>query len=182
MRNLLRIAFVALVLWSLLPACTTVQHAEVPPVLVEDTEQVVSIEFVSKSYAVGVRVRFSMFSYEYTHVVQEIVLDSGEVLVECFRMDFNGELDLHSWKARPHAREMTVYAAVCVGVDEWGGFGHLPGNGDGLYTTVGENFNALYQSGHETRGFIEKRAKNQYYWTIRDDGDEIHVFIDGKVY
>lgn len=111
----------------------------------------------------------------FTHVVQEIELDTGHILVECFRCDGRPIYDYHSWHSRPHSRRMKVYAADVTGADERHGFAHLPENMDGLKTTVGTGFNADYQSTHETRGKIVKRSPKAFLWTIKDDGVTVDV-------
>jgi hypothetical protein len=64
-------------------------------------------------------------------------------------------------------------------VDERGGFGHLPDNGDGLETSIGPHFNVEYQKWYETRGYIRDRAENEYHWEIEDNGSAITVTING---
>lgn len=115
----------------------------------------------------------------WTHIVQEIELDSGSILVECFRCDGRPVYDFHSWHGRPHFRRMKVYAADVEGADERHGFAHLPENMDGLKTTVGTGFNADYQAEHETRGKIVRRSPNAFLWTISDDGKQVHVGLPG---
>lgn len=111
----------------------------------------------------------------YTHVVQEIQLDSGSILIECFRCDGEPLYDFHSWWHRPHSRTMKVYAADVVGADERRGFAHLPENMDGLKTDVGPGFNSDYQADHETRGKIVKRSPKAFVWSINDDGKTVKV-------
>jgi hypothetical protein len=179
MRNILRLIVASILLACVNAGCAHTVHR--PDAVIDDTECRVGIEFVGKAYTIGVCIRFVLYGTEYTHIVQEITLDSGEVLVECFRDD--GFLwDTHSWIDRPHSRSMIVYAANCIGVDEWSGFGHLPDNGQGLYTTVGSNFNKDYQERYETRGYIRNRATNEYEWSIADDGTHITVIINGETY
>lgn len=148
------------------------------PVEYGEEDAVVTLKLVGAVYSVGTYVRFSTRSTAYTHFVQEITLDSGEVLIECFRDD-GDILDRHTWADRPHSRAMIVYCANCVGVDEWGGFGHLPSNGAGRYTTVGHNFNEDYWQDHEATGYIRDRAKSQIEWAIVDDGATVRVYLNG---
>jgi hypothetical protein len=122
----------------------------------------------------GVSVSFRLFNHDYSHVIQEITLDTGEQLVECFRWD-GYIIDTHSWGSRPHWRTMTVYAGNVEGCDEYNGWGHLPDNGAGFTTTVGTGFNAAYQATHETRGKIIDRSPNSFTWRIDDDGKTITV-------
>lgn len=180
MWNLLRLLIASAVLLCLAPSCRTVDSID-QPVVVDDRGNRVGIVFIGKSYDLGVVLRFALYGAEYSHIVQEITLDDGSVLVECFRDD-GDTIDRHSWVDRPHYRSMVVYAANCVGVDERYGFGHLPDNGNGLSTTVGSNFNESYQKAHKTQGYIRNRASNEYYWSITDDGTTITVTIDGVDY
>jgi hypothetical protein len=157
MRNILRLIVASILLACVNAGCAHTVHR--PDAVIDDTECRVGIEFVGKAYTIGVCIRFVLYGTEYTHIVQEITLDSGEVLVECFRDD--GFLwDTHSWS----------------------GFGHLPDNGQGLSTTVGPNFNKDYQEQYETRGYIKNRATNEYEWSIADDGTHITVIINGGTY
>lgn len=114
-------------------------------------------------------------SPDFTHVVQEITLDSGDVLVECFRCDGKPIYDFHSWGIRPHWRTMRVYAANVTGTDERNGFAHLPDNGAGLKTSIGPGFNADYQATHETRGKITARSPASFVWTITDEDGMVTV-------
>ena len=178
MRNFVRLTAVFLLLLAL-PACVTAPER---PATVDDETCRVGIELIGKTHQLGVVVRFRLYGSTYTHIVQEITLDDGDVLVECFRDDgsFHAVYDQHQWGGRdPHFRTMTVYGANCYGVDERNGFGHLPHNGRGLYTTVGPGFNRDYQLSHKTQGYISNRASNEYIWTITVVDGIITVVIDG---
>lgn len=154
-------------------SCQTIDIGDVDPTSKSD----VGIRLVSVS---GTRVVVEFIpNAGYTHVVQEIELDSGSILVECFRCDGRPIFDYHSWHSRPHHRRMKVYAADVTGTDERDGFAHLPENMDGLKTTVGPGFNADYQAEYETRGKIVKRSPKAFLWTIADNGTTVHVGLPG---
>lgn len=121
-----------------------------------------------------VMVEFTTTSSDYTHIVQEIYLDSGEVLIECFRIH-GSIIDRHSWSSSTERRSMTLYLADVEGADEMHGFAHLPSNGMGQETTVGPNFNRFYQDAHETRGEITRRSDYSFHWAIYADGDDISL-------
>lgn len=138
-------------------------------------EQIVQIDEEGE-YFTQIIVAFKHDS-SFSHIIQEIVLDSGSSLVECFRGgEFFNVYDLHSWGVRPHSRKMKVYLGNVEGTDERNGFAHLPHNFDKtLFTTVGKNFNKNYQETHETRGKITSVGKEWLEWSIADDGEYITV-------
>jgi len=159
----------------LLSACAVNRPVPQDSFLGEE-EAPISIQLAGTPDSTGTKVRFITAAQTYTHLVQELTLDSGETLIEAFRID--GLIyDLHSWPKRPHWRTMTIYAAVVDGMDEMGGWGHLPDNGAGLETTVGKGFNAHYQSAYETRGRIIVRSPLSYTWRIDDNGKTITVSL-----
>ena len=123
-----------------------------------------------------VLVRFTLNDGAFTHVVQEVYLDDGKVLVESFRWD-GGIKDSHRWSNRPHTRTMIVYAANVTGTDEMWGFAHLPDNGAGVKTTVGKGFNSFYWTGHKMQGRIVSRSPGEFRWTIYDDGTDVTVTL-----
>lgn len=141
----------------------------------ETTQTTVGLKLVSQR-GTEVIVSFSG-DPDFTHIVQEIQLDSGEVLIECFRNNATLIFDTHSWIVRPHHRVMKVYAANVHGCDEDNGFGHLPDNGAGVKTTISKNFNASYQKTHETRGRIVYRSPASFLWSITDNGTSVKVTI-----
>lgn len=171
MKTMLRLTAILLLLTVV--GCAASPSTYDPPEVYKRHTQEVSIHLIGKSYQMGVLVEFVMRG-SWSHIVQEITLDNGLVLVECFRND-DWLWDLHTWPVRPHSRSMVVYPADVVGADENYGFAHLPDNGFGLKTTVGEEFNAGHQRNYETRGRIVSRGSLSLVWTISDDGVTITV-------
>ena len=167
--NTIRILIVTLLL-ALLPSCVMAPD----PIPAPGGQPVLSITLVGEAESTGVVVQFEPTVDDFTHVVQEIELDSGSVLVECFRC--GGVItDRHRWASRPHWRVMTVYLANVEGADEAHGFAHLPHNGNGLRTTVGKDFNSWYQADYETRGSITGRHPANVHWSITDDGENVTI-------
>lgn len=141
---------------------------------------------------------------DYTHIVQEIHLEDGQTLVECFEWD-GWVRDRHTWSANKHSRWMKVYAANVEGTDDRNGFAHLPQNMDGsVKTEIKWNFNAAHQwegvtspqvgvfdsrtglwhhpdngVAHKTKGRITKQSDNWFIWTIIDSGDRVEVLFPG---
>lgn len=138
-----------------------------------DTVVAVGTAHISEA---NVQVFFYPTDDKYTHVVQEVHTSRGS-LVESFRQD--GYIrDQHTWpKTRQkEVRRMYVYAANVEGADESNsGFAHLPDNGEGVETTLGENFNSWYHEKYETRGRITKKSPHRTTWTISADGEWIEV-------
>ena len=163
---------IATLLLAVSPSCA-MAPASSPTVGVAQTT--VTIGLISK-YQRAVRVSFTVSDSSYTHVVQEITLYDGSVLIEAFLND-GWIVDYHYWPVRPERRYMRVYAADVVGMDSVDGWGHLPDNGQGLETTIGKYFNAEYQRFHETRGTITSRSAVATYWSIIDDGTTVTVLL-----
>lgn len=113
-------------------------------------------------------------------LVQEVHLDDGTALVECFRIDPDSNTfiyDRHRWSSQVEQRDMKVYLAVVEGA-HWthNGFAHLPENMDGsVKTTVSKNFNAAYNWTHETRGKITARSDEYLTWRIDADAHRLVV-------
>lgn len=114
-------------------------------------------------------------------IVQEVQLDDGSTLVECFRINPDARnfiYDRHEWSSETEVRTMKVYLAVVEGA-HWthNGFAHLPANMDGsVKTTVGKGFNASYQHLYETRGKIT--AASAEYLTWRIDGGAHRLVVE----
>jgi hypothetical protein len=113
---------------------------------------------------------------DYTHIVQEIEYQDGNVLVECFQTDTT-VFDHHSaWGDSDHkrVRRMRVYGANVTGEVSWFGFAHLHQNRDGtLVTTVGPSFNPSYWRYAPHWMFhgriVEDDRDNSSYWTLDYD-------------
>lgn len=118
----------------------------------------------------------------YTHIVQELFLESGEVLVEAFAI--RGYVrDVHRWEAITHNRRMVLYAASVCGMDATSsGWGELPDNGLGLETTTNpDRFNPYYKAGgHKRAGTIVKRSGTTTEWWISDSGKIVTAGGDAK--
>jgi len=137
--------------------------------------------WVSRADTHLVRVYFTLpVDSKYTHVVQELTLDNGCVLVESFRMSkFVG--DRHTDAKDKFSRSMVVYAATVECADETStGWAELPSNGLGVKTTTdGLFFNSDYNANHKRRGYILRRSMAETRWSIDDDGK--NVKIGGRV-
>lgn len=119
-------------------------------------------------------IRLEQCSTGYTHLVQEIEMQGGYTLVECFRVSKGRYvLDHHSgygW------RRMRVYPAVVVGALEPQGFAHLMRNQDGsMRTNIPDGFNAHYRKlagNGPWPGMILRMANESVTtWRITPDDD-----------
>ena len=164
--------FIATVLLAVSPSCAMAPNA-VAVIGVEQTT--VTVKLVER-YDTTVRVRFLVSDSNYSHIVQEITLYDGSVLIEAFLND-GWIVDRHYWPTRPERRYMKVYAANVVGMDSRNGWGHLPDNGQGLETTIDRDFNQTYQLFHKTTGSVTSRSAVATYWSIIDDGVTVTVLL-----
>lgn len=182
MINFLRILLISAALF-ITPSCVSSPDA-VPSLEGLDRPATIEVSLVHNGLTLedgerlftDVRVQFYISDRFYSHVVQEIVMSDGSVLIEAFEND--GYItDHHYWIIRPNWRHMKLYAANVVGMDDENGWGHLPDNGQGLSTDIGFRFNWPYQRDYETRGTIKSRSIVATYWYIVDDGLTVTVLL-----
>lgn len=163
----------AFILLLFLPSC--VMAPSLPDV--REGEPSVFVQYIktTKERDTGnekIQVRFHHNVSGYDGVVQELLLPSGETLVEYFR---NHGDDFHDMKASDSWHECLIYPANVEGVDATGsGYAQLPQNLDGsVKTTTGEKFNGWYWKDYKTQGRVTKAARHlATRWKV--------TWIDGK--
>lgn len=139
-------------------------------------------------------------STKYNYIIQEILLDNGETVVECFKLIGGrmvpGQSDHHSWDdAWPREkRQMFIYPGTVVGADEtFFGFAMVPENMDGsVKTTTGPEFNKNYRKNHSVQGVITECDKSlgvtwKYEYELGKlevylPNGSIHIYVDPEYY
>lgn len=203
--NMIRKLLVPVVLSILLLAgCVTsqsnpisAQEAPVDPPAVEQPQEVqakVKVQLYSMSVGEDyfrIRLRIHNLSDVHTTLVQEVVLSTGETLVECFVFSPGMHIiDMHSQSGMTEktVREMFIYPATIEGVDlHRGVFGHLPQNKDGsLKTDIPFYFNMQYQMQYKTQGrVVEDNKPAGVRWSITYEPGEVPkvtLRVPGKTY
>lgn len=190
-----------LLLFSVVGCKTTLPIIEIPVEPPHLAAQILTIDTVPDENEFRmVRIRFSE-NTKYDVLIQEIYMDTGEILVECFDTPngtFSYGWDQHSWRTNSTHRRMRVYPGSVEGVDRMNGFAQLPQNRLGTaVTNIGPYFNARYQwnygpngedpdpiygVNHRTTGrIIEDDRENSMWWEITCIDGVIEVLLpDGN--
>lgn len=122
-----------------------------------------------------------------TLLIQEIELDNGMTVVECFTTNSGvSTIDSH-WTTIPWPRSwrrMKIYPGIVDGADfNSNGFAMLESNLDGsVKTTVGSNFNETYRKNHEVRGrVVNADLDKTVEWYIEYNRGRLSIYLpDGS--